>query len=173
MWRLKRSQFLRTTDSCCVAITLGSLLHEIGRYGPVSSFLESVGLLLVDEAQQAGQAAYVAVHGAVPRSALTVHVGDDRQTRGASGNDPVRAEVLQRLGHKRVALHLLQGHHGAAIARKFLQGQVWLGYKQGPQTEQPGKHNQDRTATVRFAGAKESLNTERDSLGGQGMINAK
>ena len=45
------------------------------------------------------------VHGAVPRSALTVHIGDDRQTRGASRNDPVRAEVLQRLGHKRVALH--------------------------------------------------------------------
>ena len=47
----------------------------------------------------------MAIHGAVPRSALTVHIGDDHQTRGASGNDPVREEVLQRLGHKRVALH--------------------------------------------------------------------
>ena len=71
----------------------------------MSSFLGCVDLLLVDEAQQAGQAAYVAVHGAVPRSALTVHIGDDRQTRGASGNDAIRAEVLQRLGHKRVVLH--------------------------------------------------------------------
>lgn len=60
---------MRDTDSCCVAITLGSLLHEINRY-----------------TQLRGSP-------------------DDRQTRGASGNDPVREEVLQRLGHKRVALH--------------------------------------------------------------------
>ena len=28
-----RSQFLRDNEPCCVAITLGSLLHEIGRCG--------------------------------------------------------------------------------------------------------------------------------------------
>ena len=49
--------------------------------------------MFVDESQQAGQAAYVAVHG------------DDRQTRGALGNDPIREEVLRRLGQKKVALH--------------------------------------------------------------------
>ena len=54
---------------------------------------------------QAGQAAYVAVHGAVHCTALTVHIGDDRQTREASGNDPIREEVLRRLCQKKVALH--------------------------------------------------------------------
>ena len=60
---------------------------------------------LAVKSQQAGQAAYVAVHGAVHCTALTVHIGDDRQTRGASGNDPIREEVLRRLCHKKVALH--------------------------------------------------------------------
>ena len=83
-----RSQFRRDNEPCCVAITLGSLLHEIGRRGPLASFLQAIHLMFVDESQQAGQAAYVAVHGAVHCTALTVHIGDDRQTRGASGNDP-------------------------------------------------------------------------------------
>ena len=61
--------------------------------------------MFVDESQQAGQAAYVAVHGAVHCTALTVHIGDDRQTRGASSNDPIQEEVLRRLGQKKVALH--------------------------------------------------------------------
>ena len=82
-----------------------SLLHEIGRRGPLASFLQAIHLMFVDESQQAGQAAYVAVHGAVHCTALTVHIGDDRQTRGASGNDPIREEVLRRLCHKKVALH--------------------------------------------------------------------
>ena len=56
--------------------------------------------MFVAEFQQAGQAAYVAVHGAVRCTALTVH-----QTRGALGNDPIREEVLRRLGQKKVALH--------------------------------------------------------------------
>ena len=81
------------------------LLHEIGRCGPLASFLQAIHLMFVDESQQAGQAAYVAVHGAVHCTALTVHIGDDRQTRGASSNDPIREEVLRRLCHKKVALH--------------------------------------------------------------------
>ena len=74
------TQFLKDNEPCCMAITLGSLLHEIGRRGPLASFLQA---MFVDESQQAGQAAYVAVHGAVHCTALTVHIGDDRQTRGA------------------------------------------------------------------------------------------
>ena len=70
-----RSQFLRDNEPCCVAITLGSLLHEIGRCGPLASFLQAIHLMFVDESQQAGQAAYVAVHGAVHCTALTANSG--------------------------------------------------------------------------------------------------
>ena len=39
-----RSQFLKDNEPCCVAITFGSLLHEIGR-----RFLQAVHLMFVAE----------------------------------------------------------------------------------------------------------------------------
>ena len=61
-------------------------------------------MLFVDEAQQAGMPAYVAINACLNEGCLTVQLGDPRQTRGATGNDELRSEALDRLAYKRVGL---------------------------------------------------------------------